>query len=128
MFLIPSSFQWIVRLRERVQQYNLHLFVMWAGDIFKVSYLSHFVLKYEYHLCNSVIRAFFNHYNPSKFCQIVTNFHNFFNLVQHKVLFHTTHFLFVTSLKIKACKSSHKQKGYTWLWNSRYNLWCNQVQ
>ena len=62
-----------------MQQYNLHLFVMWAGDIFKVSYLSHFVLKYEYHLCNSVIRAFFNHYNPSKFCQIVTNFHNFFN-------------------------------------------------
>ena len=33
----------------------------------------------------------------------MTNFCSSFYFVQHKVLFLTTHFLFVTSLKIKAC-------------------------
>ena len=52
--------------------------------------------------CNSVIRAFLT----TQFFIILPNcdgFPRFFYFVQQKILFHTTHLLFVTSLKIKAC-------------------------
>ena len=49
---------------------------------------------------------------------MLTDFHNFFHFVQHKVLFHIVlifimHFLVVTSFKEKACNNTNQKRYNT---------------
>ena len=62
--------------------------------------------------CNSVIRAFLT----TQFFIILPNcdgFPRFFYFVQQKILFHTTHLLLVTSLKIKACNITQVKRVHS---------------